>query len=52
MAKRQLDILSGQDQVLTISDSFDSKDMPGRQRQIQDRADQIVAKINAEPEAG
>ena len=52
MAKQQLDILNGQDQVLAILDNFASKDMPGRQRHIQDCVDQILAKVNAEPEAG
>jgi len=55
MAKQQLDILNGQDQVLAILailDNFASKDMPGRRRHIQDCVDQILAKANAEPEAG
>ena len=49
MAKQQLDILNGQDQVLAILDNFASKDMPGRQRQIQDCVDQILAKVDARP---
>jgi hypothetical protein len=52
MAKQQLDILNGQDRVLAILDNFASKDMPGRQRRIQDCADQILAKVNTEPVAG
>ena len=52
MAKQQLDILNGQNQVLEILDNFASKDMPGRQRHIQDCVDQILAKVNAAPEAG
>src|SRR5579863_859245 len=52
MAKQQLDILNGQDRVLAILDNFASKDMPGRQRHIQDCVDQILAKVNAEPEVG
>jgi uncharacterized membrane protein len=49
MAKQQLDILNGQDRVLAILDQFASKDMPGRQRQIQDCVDQILAKVDARP---
>jgi hypothetical protein len=49
MAKQQLDILNGQDRVLAILDQFASKDMPGRQRQIQDCVDQILARVNAGP---
>jgi hypothetical protein len=49
MAKQQLDILNGQDRVLAILDQFASKDMPGRQRQIQDCVDQILAKVDAKP---
>jgi uncharacterized membrane protein len=49
MAKQQLDILNGQDRVLAILDNFASKDMPGRQRHIQDCVDQILAKVDASP---
>jgi hypothetical protein len=49
MAKQQLDILNGQDRVLAILDNFASKDMPGRQRHIQDCVDQILAKVDAQP---
>jgi hypothetical protein len=34
-----------------LADSHAGKDVPGRQRHIQDRVDQILAKVNAEPEA-
>ena len=47
MAKQQLDILNGQDRVLAILDNFASKDMPGRQRHIQDCVDKILAKVDA-----
>jgi hypothetical protein len=47
MAKQQLDILKGQDRVLDILNNFASKDMPGRQSQIQDCVDQILAKVSA-----
>jgi hypothetical protein len=33
-------------------DNFASKDMPGRQRHIQDCVDQILAKVNTDPSAG
>ena len=52
MAKQQLDILNGQDRVLAILDNFASKDMPGRQRHIQDCVDQILAKVDPGPAAG
>jgi uncharacterized membrane protein len=43
MAKQQLDILKGQDQVLDILHGFAAKDLPGRQRQVQDGVNQILA---------
>ena len=52
MAKQQLDIVNGQDRVLAILDNFASKDMPGRQRRIQGRVDQILAKVDPRPAAG
>ena len=52
MAKQQLDILNGQDRVLAILDNFASKDMPGRQRHIQDCVDQILAKVDPKPATG
>ncbi len=43
----------GQDRVLAILDNFASKDMPGRQRHIQNCVDEILAKVGATtPEAG
>jgi len=51
MARQQLDILNGQDRVLAILDNFASKDMPGRQRHIQDCVDQILAKVDPKPPA-
>ena len=50
-ALQQLDILNGQDRVLAILDNFASKDMPGRQRHIQDCVDQILAKVDPKPAA-
>jgi hypothetical protein len=41
----------GQDRVLAILDNFASKDMPGRQRHIQDCVDQILAKVDSKPAA-
>lgn len=43
MAKQQLDILKSQDQVLDILHGFAAKDLPGRQRQVQDGVNQILA---------
>ena len=52
MAKLQIDILHGQDAVLEILHNFASKDMPGRQREIQDCVNQILAKVDSTPAAG
>jgi len=52
MAKQQLDILHGQDQVLGILENFASKDMPGRQAEIMSDVKAIMAKVEAEPVAG
>jgi uncharacterized membrane protein len=46
MAAQQLDILHQQDDVLAILDRFASKDMPGRQEQIQDRLDKILVRVS------
>ncbi len=45
MAKQQLDILRSQDDVLAILNNFASKDMPGRQRDIQDTVNKILAAV-------
>ncbi len=45
MAKQQLDILHGQDRVLSILNNFASKDMPGGQREIQDCVNKILAAV-------
>jgi uncharacterized membrane protein len=52
MGKQQLDILHGQDQVLAILNNFASKDMPGRQREIQDTVDKILTAVQGSPAAG
>lgn len=45
MGKQQLAILNQQDDVLAILDTFASKDMPGRQAQIQDTVNKILAAV-------
>ena len=52
MAKQQLDILNGQDRVLAILNNFASKDMPGRQSEIQDCVNKILATVTKTPGAG
>jgi uncharacterized membrane protein len=53
MGRQQLDILRGQDRVLAILDNFASKDMPGRQRHIEDTVEKILAKVSSDtPAAG
>ena len=49
--ERALKIRENPDRVLAILDNFASKDMPGRQRHIQDCVDQILAKVDSRPEA-
>jgi len=45
MAKQQIDILNGQDQVLAILNNFASQEMPERQRQIQDAVNKILTAV-------
>jgi uncharacterized membrane protein len=59
MAKQQINLLQGQDtvlqgqnDVLAILNNFASKDMPGRQRDIQDTVNKILAIVGREPAAG
>jgi uncharacterized membrane protein len=52
MAKQQLVILEGQDKVLSMLDNFASKDMPGRQEQIQSAVNQILAVVGRPAAAG
>ncbi len=47
MGKLQIDILHGQDAVLDILHNFASKDMPGRQQEIQQTVNQILASVQA-----
>lgn len=49
MARQQLDLLNGQGRILAMLDTFASKDMPGRQRHIQDCVDRILAKVDPGP---
>jgi uncharacterized membrane protein len=47
MAKQQIEILRQQDSVLAILNQFASKDMPGRQAEIQQTVSQILATVSA-----
>ncbi|MGD0701241.1 MAG: hypothetical protein ABSA02_15315 [Trebonia sp.] len=46
MATQQLDLLNGQTKVLAILDNFASKDMPGRQQQIQYTVNKILTAVS------
>jgi len=46
MATQQLQILKQQDSVLAILNQFASKDMPGRQQEIQSTVNQILAAVS------
>jgi len=46
MSTRQLEILQQQDSVLQILNNFASKDMPGRQQEIQQTVNQILAAVS------
>jgi uncharacterized membrane protein len=46
MGSQQLDLLHKQDQVLEMLDKFASRDMPGRQAQIQDCVNEILVKVS------
>jgi uncharacterized membrane protein len=45
MATQQLDILRQQDNVLAVLDNLASNDMPGRQQEIQQTVNQILAAV-------
>jgi uncharacterized membrane protein len=49
MARQQLVILRQQDSVLAILNNFASKDMPGRQQEIQHTVNQILATVSSTP---
>jgi uncharacterized membrane protein len=46
MASQQLDLLHKQDLVLGMLEQFASRDMPGRQAQIQDCVNEILVKVS------
>ena len=50
--RQQIEILNGQNRVLAILDNFASKDMPGRQHEMQDAVHKILAIVSHEPTAG
>jgi uncharacterized membrane protein len=50
MAKQQIDILHGQDNVLAVLNNFASNDMPGRQQEIQHTVNQILAAVGGQPQ--
>jgi uncharacterized membrane protein len=52
MGKQQIDILNGQNRVLAMLDNFASKDMPGKQAEMQATVHQILALVSHEPTAG
>lgn len=52
MAGQQIDILHNQDAVLDILQNFAGHDMPGRQEQIQETVDRILAAVGRGPAAG
>src|SRR5580700_5448122 len=48
MAKQQINILHKQDSVLAILNNFASKDMPGRQKEIQAAVNQILVAVSGQ----
>jgi uncharacterized membrane protein len=49
MSKQQITILHSQDKVLDILHQLASKDMPGRQQEIQQTVNQILAMVGSQP---
>jgi uncharacterized membrane protein len=49
MGRQQLDLLTGQQRILGMLESFADRDMPGMQAHIQGGVDEILAKLSAEP---
>jgi len=49
MGTQQLQILRQQDEVLAVLNQFASKDMPGRQQEIQTAVNQILAAVGGHP---
>jgi uncharacterized membrane protein len=52
MSKQQLDILHRQDDVLALLNNFASNDMPGKQDEIQDTVNKILALVGGPAAAG
>jgi uncharacterized membrane protein len=48
MARQQIDILHRQDDVLAVLNNFASRDMPGRQQEIQHTVNQILAVVGGQ----
>jgi uncharacterized membrane protein len=46
MATQQIDILHRQDDVLAILDNFASKDLPGRQQQMQETMNKVLTAVS------
>jgi uncharacterized membrane protein len=46
MGKQQIDILEGQDKILGMLENFAKRDMPGRQQEIAETVNQILAKVS------
>ncbi|MBO0835957.1 MAG: hypothetical protein J2P28_10615 [Actinobacteria bacterium] len=49
MGKQQIEILRGQNKVLAILNQFAGKDVPGRQQEIQQAVNQILAAVGSLP---
>jgi hypothetical protein len=49
MSRQQLDILRSQDAVLAILENFSGKEMPSRQKEIQDTVQKILAIVAHQP---
>jgi uncharacterized membrane protein len=52
MSRQQLDILRSQEAVLAILENFASKDMPGKQKEIQDTVQKILSIVGSQPAGG
>jgi uncharacterized membrane protein len=46
MGKQQIDILNGQDRILGMLENFAKKDMPGRQQEMAETVNQILACVS------
>ena len=52
MGKQQIEILHGQNRILSMLDNFASKDMPGRQAEIQQMCGKILTAVGSAPAGG